>query len=33
VRAYPHVDTWLRRIAERPAVARAERTVRKESLP
>ena len=28
IRAYPHVDTWLRRIAERPAVARAERKMR-----
>jgi GST-like protein len=26
---FPHVSAWLRRIAERPAVARAERTMRK----
>ena len=28
-RDYPHVDAWLRRIAERPAVARPESTMRK----
>jgi GST-like protein len=28
VRDYPHVDAWLRRIAERPAVARAQRRMR-----
>jgi GST-like protein len=33
MRDYPRVDAWLRRIADRPAVARAERTMRKESLP
>ena len=29
VRAYPRVDAWLRGIAERPAVARARRRMRK----
>jgi GST-like protein len=28
MRDYPHVDAWLRRIAERPAVARAQRRMR-----
>ena len=28
-RDYPHVEAWLRRIAERPAVARAQRKMRK----
>lgn len=28
-RDYPHVEAWLRKIAERPAVARAQRKMRK----
>jgi GST-like protein len=28
-RDYPHVEAWLRRIAERPAVARAQGKMRK----
>jgi GSH-dependent disulfide-bond oxidoreductase len=30
IRAYPHVDAWLHRIAERPAVARARLKMRKD---
>jgi GST-like protein len=29
VRDYPHVDAWLRRIGERPAVVRTQLKMRK----